>query len=608
MAGGSVKENFDKALEGIKNVGSNTNATLDSTKNAALTVVTSGDALWEQIKSGGPRNKGSIAKLAKQNLFEFPVFVADDIPLDYATAANTLLEQLYAAYLQMAIAANPVVDGESLRGGNPFSKWKNDKTNKYLEGADITKDLINQEAMAEYMECVDTTYQADACHNVITEGDVTCEFTFLAVDNAESKFINEAFDYQPLQEFDHYFQEAKGGHGSNDPKQQRRNQPQDPPIPPEPQKQTAPTASTTPKSTAAPKSATDTPSTSNRRTQDQTNLDKYRASVAKKEPDAWDDDHERAKTREERENEIGEKTKDAVVKEKNASADRAEFDNEHKQDMYDSKMAGDAAKTRQSTAAARLAERQLADADDDTRRSKEKHMVDMKVKASQIIDETKLQKLNTMKPLMMIVNVRAADAKGGVSDMIEYVVGVKTHMRVVDSSILPEAVKYPMKEMNRIARKVKWRAGELKFFKDFLLKIKERKQSAVDAKDPRRKWYRRLYALAHDSITGKFGKTISKVEESMPNASLIISKSDVDMIKSEVGVDLLKAKSAVAYCREMFYMSLVVIDTDAQSVKIIVPDLNNDYDVHSLASLNKQIATLDTAGAKVNDMFKMLGR
>jgi hypothetical protein len=37
------------------------------------------------------------------------------------------------------------------------------------------------------------------------------------------------------------------------------------------------------------------------------------------------------------------------------------------------------------------------------------------------------------------------------------------------------------------------------------------------------------------------------------------------------------------------------------------PDSNNEFDVHSLASVNKQLAQLDTAGTKTRDMFKLLG-
>jgi hypothetical protein len=93
----------------------------------------------------------------------------------------------------------------------------------------------------------------------------------------------------------------------------------------------------------------------------------------------------------------------------------------------------------------------------------------------------------------------------------------------------------------------------------------------------------------------------------IPNAAIVMSQADVNNIKQQTEIDLLKGSSAKKFCGELFLMNLVVIDTDAGSIKIMQPDEANDYSVHSLASVNKQLATLDTAGTKTRDMFKLLG-
>ena len=247
----------------------------------------------------------------------------------------------------------------------------------------------------------------------------------------------------------------------------------------------------------------------------------------------------------------------------------------------------------------------------------------MKTSDIKYIDDSKCQKLNTMKPLLMSVTLNMLNKDDSLQP-INYIIGVKTHSRVVPASILPEVAKYPLKEMDKLSRKVKWRAGELKFLKDLVFRIDEKKQTAADSRDPNRKWYRRLYELAHMKgdapsaavVQGKslFGAFIrdkqgkSKMMHGMiPNASIIMSQQDVDNIKHQTDIDLLKASNAKKFCGELFLISLVIIDTDAQSIKILLPDMNNDYDVHSLASVEKQLATLDTSGTKTRDIFKMLG-
>ena len=141
----------------------------------------------------GIKGSKSIVKAAKGNMFEFPVFISSSVPLEYATATATLLEQVYASFLQMAISANPVISAKSAMNGTQFAHLKSD-TNKYLE-------------------CVDTTYQQDACHNRIElgyrmEGNKVIEFSLISVDDGEARVINEQCDYQPLSEFDHFFTEA----------------------------------------------------------------------------------------------------------------------------------------------------------------------------------------------------------------------------------------------------------------------------------------------------------------------------------------------------------------------------------------------------------------
>ena len=95
------------------------------------------------------KRKGSIIKAAQGNVFEFPVFISNSIPIDYATATTSLIEQLYASFLQMAISINPVIDADSVKNGLQFANLMTN-TNKYLEYTEMD-------------------YAHDACHAVYQE-------------------------------------------------------------------------------------------------------------------------------------------------------------------------------------------------------------------------------------------------------------------------------------------------------------------------------------------------------------------------------------------------------------------------------------------------------
>lgn len=548
--------------------------------------------------------RGSIVKAAQGNVFEFPVFISNSIPLDYATATTSLLEQIYAAYLQMAVSINPVVDADSVKRGVQFADLKTN-TNKYLE-------------------YTDTSYQHDACHNVIQEGDVQLEFNLLSIEDNDARLINEAVDYQPLSEFDHYFQEAVGddmrdhmprypmprlnanrnrieypitfdgygtledlrnhlngvrpfdfnGDGTEQPAFagylgwiNRNHIPLAPSI-----------AAVNNAYPAGGQEPTPTPTRTQRINSGlQNGLNTYNSVIGTANNTA------------------------------NAITNIATLPDKIKQAKYKTKVEKD----------------KVDHLDEDRALSKTEKLSKMKTSDVKYIDDGKCQKLNTMKPLLMSVTLNMLNKDDSLQP-INYIIGVKTHSRVIPASILPEVAKYPLKEMDKLSRKVKWRAGELKFLKDLVFRINEKKQTAADSRDPNRKWYRRLYELAHMKgdapsaavVQGKslFGTFIrdkqgkGKMMHGMiPNASIIMSQADVDNIKRQTEIDLLKGSTAKEFCGELFLISLIVIDTDAESIKVMLPDMNNDYDVHSLASVTKQLATLDTAGTKTRDMFKMLG-
>lgn len=559
--------------------------------------------------------KKSIIGMAAKNTFEFPVFISKSVPLDYATATNSLLEQIYGAYLQMAISLQPVIDSKTAKTGGPFAKFK----------TNVTK----------YVEYTDMFYAHDAAYACYQNDGIITEFSMLSITDQDAQIINEAVDYQPLSEFDHFFQEMK---------QQKSNFTAD--------------------QLKGSKVSTDENQNVVKTVED--NISDYDVAKANKEFDILNAEFdklnkERAKLNKElaaleRNKDFDEATlenrKQLLLKQldqteqqaMNAWADSQkkltelgfEIDSDGNIIKTDDavwkspdgkylltltneiknkrlKLIRDTAKAQ---ADLELAAKQLDSHDERMNMERERmdmererHAKDMMVHAPQFLDETKIQKLNTMKPLMMQVQLKVADRHGGISAPVEYIVGIKTHARLIEPEILPEVASYPLKQMNQISRRAKWRAGEIKFL-DYVFKIGEKKQTAVDARDPKRKWYRRLYELAHKKGDSNVAARISGNNHSglIPNATIIMSQTDVDNIKEMTNINLLNGSAAKKFCNELFLMALIIEDLDSECIKILLPDINNEYEVHSLASVKKQLATLDTTGDKARDMFKLLGK
>lgn len=842
--------------------------TLDVLSNAgdnAIDLINRLDVATGKVQPG--KRRGSIIKAAQNNVFEFPVFVSNSIPVDYAESIVALLEQNYAAYLQMAISMNPVVSASSVKNGLQFADYKTN-TNKYLEYTELD-------------------FQHEACHNVIQEGGLQFEFDMLTIDDSEARVINEAVDYQPLSEFEHFFQEtidvsltdtklypvpdtaqltpdANGNHIEIDPdnlhygtipeiraicrtngwqneddiidslensidfwglpddlytwtntKNQRSEDSNAIDTLMDLAKITTPdefkkfpdykiladavddldsrnkgfkdvfnatmdgvkdgrtaafnTAQKVEKELERLQAELDThgglsykdeilykrlkaqydvqkqmidmnPNTRysySRYVQDQRrkayydatkasidlgthggisygeNIGNQRKELASRLKKAtMDTDYnglgtitpedleaiQRQYSKEQLEKLIRD-NKDltytdskgkvhtisaddvaraqrvsiiarANIDEQNASPEmldaakrsalaRANIDERNaykatspyyrRLDAIDTTAStvGHVASAADQTARAigniatlpsnirhaknqvELDKQNIAINKDkidnlDKDRAIKKSEVGSKLKNDiQYVDDSKCQKLNTMKPLLMKTTVNILNKDDSLQP-VNYVIGVKCHTRVIPASILPEVAKYPLKEMDKISRKVKWRAGELKFLKDLVFRIKEKKQTAADSRDPNRKWYRRLYELAHMKgdapaaavvqgksifatfIRDKQGK--SKMMHGMiPNASIIVSKADVDNVKRMTEIDLLKGSTARNFCGELFLISFIVVDTDAGKMMHMMPDEGSTFNVMSMNSVEKQLATLNTAGTKTKEMFKLLG-
>lgn len=568
-----LKQAGDEAAAGAANI-SNAIGTvtkgLDETSNA----VRQFENVKGQIKAkanaaAGSVGSPSIVGKAAQNIFEFPVFVSSSVPVAYATATNALLEQMYASYLQMAISINPVIQSSEFKKGNIFGHLKTD--------------------VSKYLEYATDFYQKDACHNVIEMDNCICEFAMVSLSDNEYQAIQKSLDYEPLSEFAHYFQEAdaatkdeikaleKEVQDLRDELSQRRrdragmNDHDDP--------------------GAAARYDRQTANVEKALREAERSLTAARQDMRKANSEKAQEGREKARSSREKAREAREEAREGREREQLLLAKKREIRDKKRDEREKQKDMWQIEKTKM-----------------DIKHSISRNAVDTKVKAPQFMDETKIQKLNTMKPLMMTVGIKVMGEHGEVSNMIDYVVGVKTHCRVVKSEILPEVVEYPSKAGNLLSRRAKWRAGEIKFM-DYLFNRAEKKQAAYDSQTADRRWYHRLYTLAHSKGSSAVAKKVTgkrSREGLIPNVTIIMTKADVDLIEATNGIDLMKGSVAANFCRELFLMSLIVIDTDAESVKILLPDIHNDYEVQSIASINKQLATLDTSNTVSQEVNRLM--
>ena len=419
---------------------------------------------------------------------------------------------------------------------------------------------------SKYVEYADSDFQVEACHNEFVQEGVHFQFDMLNCSDVDAQEILECMDYEPLSEFDHFFQEGGGIRRINTTTTDTRREDLD--------------------------AAGNVTGRQNQQ-QDQYSARDSRDIEAELNTTATDAQGRR----------LHYNARGQVV-----GRDNEDEFSQHRREVY-RKRAKTLSDTQKSRADAEIANKdaQLYDRREADRR--EEHRIKMMNRAPETLKEADMQKMNSMKPLLMKIQLRVTEKDGRIMEKpVEFIIGVHCHTRLVDSDTWPDVAKYPLKEMNEIVRHAKWKAGELRFVNDILFQIKEKKQTAFDKKDPKRRWYRRLYELSHAKGDANVSGRVSGNGTTglIPNATIMMTNGDVENVKSQTKLDLMKPSLAKRLCKELFLISFVVIDQDAESIKLFIPDLYGDWDVHSLAGVEKQLAELSTAGSKTRDLFKML--
>lgn len=481
-------------------------------------VLSTGTELFNKLKAG---KNSSIVQNAKRNIFEFPVFVASSVPLTYATATATLLEQMYASFVQMTLSQTPVVDAKDIArgeksGSDPF---------RYLRSTDIN----------DFLESYELEFQKDSIHNIIINEQVgnTYEFQLVSYNDNTAEAILEAVEHMNVDPYAHFFQEAN-----------------------------------TPDMEEALKKA------------------RREAARARKEAEHEEDRERLANAEQRAQNQDRRGRYKAVYDRQKSRDDHLKFQLDMTNSMFGT--------------------------------------------PPRMLKEGDINKLNTMKPLMMEAHFGAYtnNHRGeiGSIEQTSMIIGVRSYCRLVNSEELPEMAKYSDSK-NVLMRHAKYRAGEMKYWSDFRFDIKGKKNDVYEnIASPEKKWYKRLYQLAHmrdDAIAPLVAKggamhAINRISQAsngmIPNCSLVISQADVDYIKAVTsqdgrnGINLLNPSTAKKLCSDMFLICLVVIDPDRESVKMFIPDLNSDWEVQSIDAINRQISTMNAAGIKSNEIFKALAR
>ena len=232
---------------------------------------------------------------------------------------------------------------------------------------------------------------------------------------------------------------------------------------------------------------------------------------------------------------------------------------------------------------------------------------DKSVGLPEILKDVEIKKINGMLPYAIKCSFRVS----GTNHMadIDYLIGVKTVMHLVDMKALAKDLPSIMEGSLPGIRKIRYKMGELSWL-EYMFDLKGVKKDAAKRLNKSSKWLSTLKRLANAKhATSDISRDLAEIMDAesglpLPNASLVISKNEVDEILEKTGIDLTNPDVVVKLMEKIFLLCFMIIDGSAGTMKVLMEG-QTAWDVQALAQLDAEKNRMDSS-AIMQELGKMV--
>lgn len=212
-----------------------------------------------------------------------------------------------------------------------------------------------------------------------------------------------------------------------------------------------------------------------------------------------------------------------------------------------------------------------------------------------------VKKANELVATTLHVRIRLVNKKEEDMGVVDFIVGIKCILHPIKSDDMITNLVNACRNDNKVFNFLRWTTGEISFFRDFLLNMKETKSDVVNYKAGSSRWWltlKRRKALANFKDSLFIGKRI------LPNSTIVISAEEVEFIKTEYGFDLYNPIFFNKILNTYFLLGFVIVDSSAQIAHFLFED-QNDFQTVTFSALEKSSVNDER---KFKEMLKVVNR
>lgn len=206
---------------------------------------------------------------------------------------------------------------------------------------------------------------------------------------------------------------------------------------------------------------------------------------------------------------------------------------------------------------------------------------------SKTILKTDIQKANESVPSLMVVNF-VTIVEGGNKVINTAVIGVKARLQYVSSQDMVNRIVLKHADRRGLVNFIRATTGEIKFFKDFLFAIDRAKVDAVakSGKGSNSKIWKMLELTAHKAKLNKAAGIHNASAAAI--TTLVINQAEVDLIKKEHRIDLMKPGTLLSVMKGYNIMAAVIIDEVDEKCLFLYDDGSKVFETLSFMSLERE--------------------
>lgn len=200
---------------------------------------------------------------------------------------------------------------------------------------------------------------------------------------------------------------------------------------------------------------------------------------------------------------------------------------------------------------------------------------------------TDVKKANEAVPSMVVINF-VTTIPGGQNVVSTAVIGVKAVIHYVSSEEMINRVVLKKSDNNTLFNFIRATTREISFFNDFLFATKRAKIDAVarSGRGSNSKIWKILELRADRSKLNRAAGR--KNTDCAAISTIVISKAEVDLIKKEHRIDLMKPGQLVSIMRGYNLMCAAIVDEVAERVDFMWDDGDKDFETLSFSSLERE--------------------